>query len=451
MSEIEATSQHERNGRQDSLAVLLLDRSGVIRSASRSAGAALGRTVERVVGRPLHEIVPGIKAQVYPWIDSLAGADRAPPPRVLELEVDCAGQVRNFDGILYALCVGAAAPADQPVAGLKLRPSSMLLARTQALDAQQTLLEQIARGATLRDTLREVARFAERQMSAETFCAIVTTDERLEGLERAVVAGLPRDVAQPYAVGSMAAAPCPAAVAIASQLPVIATDLDARSTWRDFADGIRRHGLRAVWSYPVKPGAGSRRAALDFLLTAPREPNSAESRIAEQMTALVGLALDLDHVRAELAARTANLASIVASLPVVLWETDAHGVLTLIDGGALATVKLHAADVVGRSSEQAFGASDATQLLVRRALKGEAVWADVATLGRIFAIGVAPIRDTSGAVSGMRGLALDITARKEAERALRETVERLHLVIDASNDGFWDFRLEGAGSMASDR
>lgn len=398
-------------------AILLLDRAGVVRDITTAACEALGRERARLVGRPLHELVPDAKATVYPWIDALLAATEVPPPRVLDVVARGGGDERIYDGVLYALRTGATAEPARPIAGLKLRPSSVLLARAEALDAQQALLDQIARGATLRDTLREVVRYAERQLPPETFCAISVLDERAERLERAVVSGLPKDLAGAYEGMALAQGGSPGVIAVREGRPINAVDLEGTPAWRAFADAIRRHGLRAVWSHPVETGGGRRGAALEFLLTAPRLPSPAEQRVIRQAAALTGLALDLDALRTELSARSANLASIVASLPVVLWETDARGVLTLIDGGALSAVKLRAADVVGRPAEHAFGASDATLALVHRALAGESVWADVPALGRVFAIGVAPIRDSTGAVRGMRGLALDITERRALEES----------------------------------
>lgn len=394
------------------LAVLLLDRAGVIRAATPAACDALGQPASKLVTRAVHHVLPAAKAQVYLWLDALQPAADAPPPRVLDLEAAWHGQSRRFDGILYALGRADAAP-DQPVAGLVLRPSLVQKARTQALDAQRALLSQFAQGATLRDSLREVALFAERQMAGETFCVVVLDDGR--GLERGVVATLPADMADLYADPAIHAQGCPAALAMADEQPVVIPDLDADTRFRAYAAHLRRHSLRAVWSQPVPPGAAATRATLDILLPIPRSPSAEERHVAEQVAAMVRLALDLAHLRAELERRTANLSSIVGSLPVVVWETDAAGVVTLIEGGALPLVKLHAASVVGHPSSEAFGASDTTVRLVHRALEGVSEWSDVAAFGRDFTIQVTPIRDASGQVCGMRGLALDITERRALE------------------------------------
>jgi PAS domain S-box-containing protein len=41
----------------------------------------------------------------------------------------------------------------------------------------------------------------------------------------------------------------------------------------------------------------------------------------------------------------------------------------------------------------------------------------------------------------LRGIMVDISRRKETEAALRESQERLHLAVDSSNTGLWDFDI----------
>ncbi|HRI14855.1 MAG TPA: PAS domain-containing protein, partial [Verrucomicrobiota bacterium] len=54
---------------------------------------------------------------------------------------------------------------------------------------------------------------------------------------------------------------------------------------------------------------------------------------------------------------------------------------------------------------------------------------------------VVPHRDEQGRLISYDGVVADITARKEAEQAVRESQERLELVIQGSSDGIWDWNV----------
>ncbi len=53
----------------------------------------------------------------------------------------------------------------------------------------------------------------------------------------------------------------------------------------------------------------------------------------------------------------------------------------------------------------------------------------------------APFHDVHGKVVGIVGISLDITERKNAENALKESEKRLNFVLEGSNDGFWDWNM----------
>ena len=60
---------------------------------------------------------------------------------------------------------------------------------------------------------------------------------------------------------------------------------------------------------------------------------------------------------------------------------------------------------------------------------------------RIFDTFKVPLRDERGTVSGMLGIARDVTERKRMEEALRASQERFELAVGATSDGIWDWDI----------
>ena len=55
---------------------------------------------------------------------------------------------------------------------------------------------------------------------------------------------------------------------------------------------------------------------------------------------------------------------------------------------------------------------------------------------------ISPIKDSMGALIGSSAIAREITDRKRAEAALRQSEERFRLAIKATNDAIWDIDVE---------
>ncbi len=73
---------------------------------------------------------------------------------------------------------------------------------------------------------------------------------------------------------------------------------------------------------------------------------------------------------------------------------------------------------------------------------GGSIWCEVR---------VSFVRGAHGAPTGIAGVARDITARKAAEEALRESEERLTLALDAANEGLWDWSVPTGEAYFSPR
>ncbi len=109
---------------------------------------------------------------------------------------------------------------------------------------------------------------------------------------------------------------------------------------------------------------------------------------------------------------------VVSNMPIILFALDASGVITLSEGQGLQAFGPRPG-VVGRSVFEVY--RDFPQLLdaLRRALSGEA-FSCVNKIGDLsFDTHYTPLRDAQGQLTGVTGLAIDVSQRVQAEERLR--------------------------------
>ena len=128
------------------------------------------------------------------------------------------------------------------------------------------------------------------------------------------------------------------------------------------------------------------------------------------------LARDFHAMSEELKISHERLRTVVQSAPMVLFALDREGDFTLSEGRGLKALGLQPGERVGRSVYDVY--ADCPKILdgVRRALDGETVSALSETGELTFDTRFFPVRDESGEVSAVSGVATDITERVQAER-----------------------------------
>jgi PAS domain S-box-containing protein len=160
---------------------------------------------------------------------------------------------------------------------------------------------------------------------------------------------------------------------------------------------------------------------------------------------------------AALRASETRLKAVISNLPIVLITTDEDGVFTLSEGQGLAALGRQGGESVGRSLFEMYGDFPAITTIARRALDGEAVTGLVEVQGASFQLQFAPLRDDQERVTGLIGVATNITERVRAEHELRETLAALAAQYDDAEQArseaaaVLDAAGEGMALIARDR
>ena len=160
----------------------------------------------------------------------------------------------------------------------------------------------------------------------------------------------------------------------------------------------------------------------------------------------VGTCTDIHDAREALQALRQSeerLRSVLMNTPTVIFALDPRGVFTLSEGEGLAALGVTPGQVVGQSVFDLYRDHPEVLAHCRRALAGERVTAVTQVAGRTFENVFSPLKDAGDGMTGVIGVATDVTQRARAEAALRENERRLRATFEASPFGIVQVDAEG--------
>ena len=149
----------------------------------------------------------------------------------------------------------------------------------------------------------------------------------------------------------------------------------------------------------------------------------------------------------------ARLRMVVSQLPAIVWSTDKELRFTSHLGAGLRALGVESNQLVGKSVEDFVLSLGPRPHRPdnRPALAGESLSYELLIQGRYYEVHVEPFRSAVGEISGTVGIALDITDRKRAEEALRDSQALTNAIVDSTSDMIWSVDAENFGLLTFNR
>jgi diguanylate cyclase (GGDEF)-like protein/PAS domain S-box-containing protein len=130
-----------------------------------------------------------------------------------------------------------------------------------------------------------------------------------------------------------------------------------------------------------------------------------------------------------------HLSTLIKGTPFVVWIVDTNRVFSFSNGRVLGEPGLQPGEVVGKSLEQIYGNVPEIIRAHERAFAGEEVSLETKLGDMAFEARYSPVRDARGDITGVFGVALNISERKAAEEALRQSETRFRTVVQNLGEG----------------
>jgi PAS domain S-box-containing protein len=145
---------------------------------------------------------------------------------------------------------------------------------------------------------------------------------------------------------------------------------------------------------------------------------------AEMLERTIRYALERSRIMRELRRNEERMRTTIAGAPIAIFTIDAEGIIRFAEGQVLATLGLTTADLVGHPVADRFGTNEAVMGVVRHALSGREFRGIVPIGETMLEVHATPRLAHDGAITGVVGVATDITARARAEQE-RETLLKI--------------------------
>ncbi len=309
------------------------------------------------------------------------------------------------------------------------------------LAGEKRLLEMIARGEPLTLILDALCRLVE-ELARGCQCSILLLDPKTRQLRHGAAPSLPAAYSNAIdgAVIGPAAGSCGTA-AYRREL-VVVTDIATDPLWADYRDLALAHGLRACWSTPILSSKGEVLGTFATYYREPRRPTAEEQSVIDRFAQIASIALEREQGE-EALRQQARLLDLTHD---TVFVRDMNDVITYWNRGAEELYGWEAAEAVGKVAYQLLQTTfpepleDITDTLRRTSRwEGELVHTKRDGAQVTVASRWAVRHDDEGRPVAVLETNNDVTARRQAEDALRRQAN----LLEQTHDAILVWRLPG--------
>ncbi|MGB5346523.1 MAG: PAS domain S-box protein, partial [Woeseia sp.] len=330
------------------------------------------------------------------------------------------------------------------------RPARLVLANdvtekvlaTTLLEGQKTVLEQIAFGAALEDSLASLARLAEVS-SRGVRCMVLLADEKTNALRCVALRGLSQEFADAVnAAGNSASgffhdlAQCRDAVVI--------NDIANDRRWTGLAAQAAAQSLHSCWSNPILDAGGRVLGAFVLFYEGARKPLLLESDLVETLTNTAAIAITKDRETRRLRDSEEKFRSTFETAALGMLHVDLRGRFTRANPSVCKIIGYSEDELLGMNPEtlshpddlelgqqerrRMFAGEIPSYAIEKRYIRkdGSVVWLNVT---------ISTVRGKSGEIEYAVALLEDISWRKQAEAELHRQQELNRLLLENLSEG----------------
>jgi PAS domain S-box-containing protein len=248
--------------------------------------------------------------------------------------------------------------------GLAVEDVTEITVARRLQDAEHHILERIAAGAPLAETLASIVLAIEERLPPMLGSVLLLDPDGLH-IRHGAAPSLPRAYVEAIDGAPIGPRAGSCGTAAYRREAVFVADVDVDPLWVDYRDLARAHGLRACWSTPILSNDGQVLGTFALYHQKPRTPAAEDRAIIDRATHLAGIAIEQRQLEEQLRALSGHVESVREDERTGI-AREIHDVL----GQALTALKMDLALVARKSSgdslERIRGMSKATDEIIQQ-------------------------------------------------------------------------------------